>query len=415
MHFGMRQWIACSSTIAVILGVGIGLRAANGCRPSDAPASPAPKQSDTQPKPATLEFVMSKEGLPQKGEWRGMPAVGDLNEDGHLDFAASIRKGDGLHVFLGNGKGGFTDAKPGFNRYIEYGGSAIADLNKDGHLDIAFTTHGTPMQVFLGDGKGGFKASTEGIKNGDILEGVAVGDVDEDGNPDIVSLAWSGGGFYVFLGDGKGVWKQTRPITTTPERDYGHEVILKDMNGDGHLDIVATYGGPSIFVGDGKGHFKPWGKGLPQVQTWGICHNVAVGDVNGDGKPDLAVTGVAGIDELLGLSVYLQGADGVFTASNAGLPTDLTFKGVRFGDLDGDGKIDLVAQGGPDRKTAVYIWRGDGAGHWTQAAMLTGVGDTSEIVLADFNEDKALDILEVYMDAPGGIRLWLNRRGEASR
>lgn len=387
----------------------------------------SPADDSSQP---ALSFVVAKEGLPQKGEWRGKPAVGDLNEDGHLDIVSSIRKGDGLHVFHGNGKGGFTDAKIPFNRMLGYGASGVGDLNRDGHLDIAFTTHGVPLQVFLGFGQQGFKAcntpprpeqiapSNAGIRHDEILEGLAIGDVNEDGNPDIVALAWTASGFVVFLGDGKGAWKAERPIIPEKGRDFGHEVLLADANGDQHLDILATYGGPAIFVGDGKGRFTPWGKNLPVPDTWGICHGIAVGDVNEDGKLDIATTSVP-IDKMLGISVYLQGAEGSFTPSNAGLPADLDFFGVKLGDLDGDGHLDLVSEGGPETKLGVYVWRGDGKGNWVQSVILSDPaalrsGD-SEILLHDFDEDSLLDILEVYSHSPGGIRVWLQRRGEQTR
>lgn len=147
-----------------------------------------------QPPPAgvKLQFELSSEGLPASGSWRNSFDVADMNGDGHLDIIAPPQRGPGgvPAIFLGDGKGKWsrwTGVK--FGKALNYGSVVAGDLNKDGHQDVVVGAHLSSIFVFLGDGKGNFKESSEGLPERFGTRRVVLSDVDRDGDLDIVAIS----------------------------------------------------------------------------------------------------------------------------------------------------------------------------------------------------------------------------------
>jgi hypothetical protein len=121
---------------------------------------------------------------------------------------------------------------------------------------------------------------------------------------------------------------------------WRNSLAVADMNGDGKADIIAPperqgSNSPSVFLGDGKGHWKRWDATWPKGLNYG---GVATGDFNKDGHMDIAFA-----VHLDGVHVFLGDGKGTFTESSAGLPRDFPTRRVVVTDVDHDGAPDIVA------------------------------------------------------------------------
>jgi len=232
-------------------------------------------------------------------------AVADVNGDGIPDIVAAnncknnnCTNGE-VSVLLGNGDGTFQTAVSYNSAGVTTLSVAVADVNGDGHPDIVLAdqcnnsnncTSGQ-ISVLLGNGDGTFQTAVGYSSGGVNASAVAIGDVNGNGSPDLVvanacvsDSNCSNGSIAVLLGNGDGTF-QTASTTTTPSPGYNETIVLADVNGDHNLDVVSG-GGNMLLLGNGDGTFQtPIALGAGGIGT-------AVGDLNGDGRPDLAVGGV---------------------------------------------------------------------------------------------------------------------------
>jgi hypothetical protein len=213
-------------------------------------------------------------------------ATGDFNGDGKPDL---ITTGSNIiSVMIGNGDGTFQNAvltQPPF--YVEAMG--VGDFNSDGNLDVV-TAGDFTVNVFLGNGDGTFQYGASYI-SAESPESIAVADFNGDHKLDLAIANSEGGSFSVLLGNGDGTFQQpvNYPI------DFGVWIAAADFTGNGKLDLVVAndvverhgYGGATVFPGNGDGTFQEPGTFYRAVSETSY---VAVGDFNGDHKPDLAIT-----------------------------------------------------------------------------------------------------------------------------
>jgi hypothetical protein len=346
-----------------------------------------------------MTYSLARNGLPAVKIWKSQIKFGDVNGDGNADLAAVSRLADGPWVWLSDGKGNWTAAANGLPRETFCGGGVdFGDINKDGKMDLAIADHCKGVYAFFGDGEGNWTIAASGLPTVGS-EDVALGDFTNDGCLDIAIVTAQEEGIRGFKGDCKGTW--TEASDGLPLEEWGNGIVMADMNGDGNLDIVAAYSaGPRVYLGNGDGTWHDASGGLPAPDIHGLYWGIAVGDVNNDGRPDIAA-GAA----LPGVEVFLQGEDGTYQNSSQGI-TPMNALGITFADLDKDGNLDLIAAG----KTAmdeiggvygVHVFRGDGQGNWE--AVATGLPSTGKervwgVAAGDANGDGVPDIAAAFGD-----------------
>jgi hypothetical protein len=253
--------------------------------------------------------------------------TGDFNGDGNIDTLA-IQPGSighnascgppnaQLFSYLGTGNGQFV-AK-GTALALGVGsvqpGTITGDFNSDGKLDliVPYGCDANDNILFLpGNGDGTFGApvllnATQTLGQ----PGLLAGDLNNDKKLDFIY------GNAVFLGNGDGTFKQI-PLNPAPT-GTASVIALADLNGDGILDAVYSPGS-SIYAGNGEGTFQttPFYTVPISCGSSGVCtfaNSLALGDVNGDGNPDLLLLESSGsLSFSPSLVLYLGDGHGNFT------------------------------------------------------------------------------------------------------
>ncbi len=277
-------------------------------------------------------------------------AVADVNGDGRPDIVtANYDFSGGVTVLLGNGDGSFAPAAGSPFAAPNPVSVAVADVNGDGRPDIVTGNFNT-VTVLLGQVGGGFApAASSPFAAGMGYESVAVADVNGDGRPDIViasnnATATTGllGSVTVLLGNGAGSFAPAAGSPITVGR-YPQSVAVADVNEDGRPDIlIAGFDNDvTVLLGNGGGTFAPAAGSPFAVGTTPV--SIAVADVNGDGRPDIVTANSTSSN----VTVLLGQAGGGFTSA-AGSPFAVgAFPGsVAVADVNGDGRPDIVVSGG---------------------------------------------------------------------
>ncbi|HLZ43836.1 MAG TPA: FG-GAP-like repeat-containing protein [Candidatus Sulfotelmatobacter sp.] len=289
-------------------------------------------------------------------------AVADVNGDGKPDIVVANHDSDNVGVLLGNGNGTFQTA-------VVYGSGGlypykvvVADVNGDGKPDLVVAncsegcdnSDSNPgvVAVLLGNGDGSFQTAVAYGSGGYGAFSVAVTDVNGDGKPDLLvandcanncgqSYAGSVG---VLLGNGDGTFQTA--VAYGSGGDGADSVAEADINADGKPDLLVANGSSSVGVllGNGDGTFQTaevYGAGVGGYATF----SVAVGDVDGDGRPDIVLTSDCVNGDTCppgGVSVLLGNGDGTFqTPVVYGSGGQAAYSSV-IADVNGDGKPDLA-------------------------------------------------------------------------
>lgn len=320
-------------------------------------------------------------------------ALGDLNRDGKLDIV-TCNEGDTVTLFLGNGRGGFTPA-PGPAIAEAAHIIAIGDVNNDRSLDLALSHHdAVGVTILLGNGAGRFSpavgspfAAHQGARAHN--HGLALNDINSDGNLDITTSNQDENSVSVLLGNGKGGFTPAQgspfPVGRSP---YPH--VVADVNRDKNLDIITPNvrsNNVSVLLGNGRGGFAP-AAGSPFTVAFRPYY-VAVGDVNGDGSPDLVTTH----DDVNLMSTLLGDGSGGFAAA-PGSPLDLGRRAYKLlsSDVNGDSLSDLVV--GTEASDSVAVLLGSKDGRYLPApGSPYSAGRNPRIAVGDANGDGKPDII----------------------
>jgi len=305
--------------------------------------------------------------------------------------------------------------------------TTVGDLDGDGRSDLIAVAQsvpgdgGSPLKVMVkrADGNGGFGAATETLASqtrGSNLH-TAIGDVNGDGRPDLVvtmvNSGSSAGGFDVFLNTGGGnlslahgyLAPPTSQLAKTPQN-----IAIGDVTGDGKPDVVMLSSGIfpdylDVWVGDGTGEFSlqqqlRW----TSLTAWGqriVTTALALADVNGDGALDFLTNGE-------GAMVSYNDGAGTF-APPVGIGTiDSYVQGIGVSiataDLNGDGFEDVVYFDGLQFRVTLNSAGGfvSGTSLYQAVPSVTRSVSTS-MALADMNGDGHLDAVALVAEADDAL------------
>ena len=244
------------------------------------------------------------------GTYPSSVTTGDLNGDGMPDLAITNPRSSTVSVLLGNGNGTFKSQQT----FTTGGGGPnsvkVADLNGDGKSDLAFACYGDCVSVLLGNGNGTFQ-SPKTFSTGSSPSSITVGDMNGDGRPDL-AVANSGNSnipsttISVLLGNGDGTFQPQQALFSgkTPS-----SIVIGDINNDGKPDLAVAWGygiaTVSVFLGNLNGTFQPQTSFAAGSGTYSVTYS----DFNMDGKTDLVVANYSSNT----VSILLGNANGNFT------------------------------------------------------------------------------------------------------
>ncbi|HKP45204.1 MAG TPA: FG-GAP-like repeat-containing protein [Pyrinomonadaceae bacterium] len=260
----------------------------------------------------------------------------DFNRDGKLDLATANPNAGNITILLGKGDGTFeTPVNYSVGRLPTH--IRAADFNRDGWLDIAVFGGNKDVNVLLNLGHGVFD-HPQSYPFTQLPGALAVGDANSDGNPDLIIGMRDVKAVYVMLGNGNGTFQPfvSSDATAVQNGTGPYSIVAGDFDRDGKLDVALSDETLKIMKGNGDGTFR-----APSFNTRlrNTSADLKSGDLNGDGKLELISAGVFASGAI---QVLLGGGDGTFQDAGEQV-LGSTSVSVVVADLNGDTKSDLAA------------------------------------------------------------------------
>ncbi|WP_177236632.1 FG-GAP-like repeat-containing protein [Spirosoma endophyticum] len=313
--------------------------------------------------------------------------VSDFTGDGKNDLAMGNANASSISILPGNGDGSFGTTITIKTSGISLNQLLVGDFNGDGRPDLMAglldrLSTSSRFVLLLNKGNGEFGPETN-ISGGNSV----VGDFNGDGNLDIATDTYFA--ITVQLGNGKGEFI-TKYDAYVKKSDLGfNSIALGEFNGDGRPDLVkieVKSGIGWILLGDDGGKFGATSSDLIRLDLNQLPLSVVSGDFNQDGRIDIATVGNLQSNTI---SVLLNLGNGTFSS-----PTNLALEksptSVNVNDFNGDGKLDIAST---SNSNTVSVLLGNGNGSFGTAVNLTTNNGINSMASGDFNGDDKLDLV----------------------
>ncbi|MBV9493820.1 MAG: VCBS repeat-containing protein [Acidobacteria bacterium] len=400
-----------------------------------------------------IRFEESSSGLPTAGSWRNGLTIADMNNDGFPDIVTPPQRGGGgvlPAIFLGDGKGNWKIWSSVVWPYgIQYGTVAAADFNKDGNMDLAFAVHLSGVRVWLGDGKGNFTDSSKGLPMQNYpTRRLVVTDLDQDGWPDVLAVNEGPtsidknvayGKAVGFLNKNKGA-EWTAVAAADPKYMFaGDWLSTGNFNKDKYPDFLAAsiyfQASQILYLSKDKGKWDPVSSDGDVIPYLSYYFANAAGPFSSKKTDDAilsfirfwpqdadaskvsapAVPIVSGVDRITFTGSEPKRVPIMRWAGNRGVT------GMATGDLDGDGNLDVAFTRFDPRELVILL--GDGNGGFKRAeisGLMLEAKTNYDLKIADVNGDGRPDVILMYESGSetrfesqnGSIHVYLNRGGE---
>ena len=293
-------------------------------------------------------------------------AMGDVDGDGSLDLYAPQGNGDAHVLFINDGSGAFVDEADARlpADYPSGAAARMADVDNDGDLDIfaadGYASAGPPFgHLYINDGSGVFTEAEGAIP--DSISGIDIDDVeffdaDRDHDLDLVVNAHADGIGALWFNDGSGTFTAGGTIAPPATGNFHYNVAPCDVDGDGDLDLwIDNIGGSfteQLQINDGAGNFTDETSTRVSGNPGADDNGIICSDIDDDGDLDAIVLSLSTSERYL-----VNDGDGNFTFLDGTFPgpTDCTLWG-EMGDLDGDGRFDLVTAQGECGNTIEQVY-----------------------------------------------------------
>ncbi|MCC6323144.1 MAG: VCBS repeat-containing protein [Phycisphaerales bacterium] len=313
------------------------------------------------------------------GDAPGDIATGDFDGDGRVDVVTSNYNGHSISMLRGNQDGTFqfpSNTSVGANTFPN--AVAVGDLSRDGHLDVVTANFNTGNVTVLNGSASGAMTSPLTYATGGNPMDVQIADLNRDGALDIAVAHQAGVNAAVLINNGTGGFGAPTLVNCGGGQDA---LAIADMDMDGKLDLViGTLANTLLIRGNGNGTFQP-----ATTIAAGAVSDVVVGDLNRDGRPDVA-TVLYTADTL---TVTLNTGGGTFGTPTVYSASDGPVS-VNIADINRDGNNDVIVGHGLIAATRFYLGWPDGI---LQEVPFTGLFGAGQVRVVDLNSDGYPDLV----------------------
>ena len=321
-------------------------------------------------------------------------AVGDVNNDHHIDFVVANSGTNNIEVFISQQNGSFANQETYSTGFESNPRSlAIDDFNNDSYADIVFANYNTnSIGIFLGYGNGTFHNQTVISLGSSHPLFVTTGDFNKDNRIDIAVVNDGTNTISILLSYGNGSFHHQITYSTGYD-SLPSSLVVGDFNNDSHLDIAVANSGTDnigIFLNYGNGTFTN-----QQIYTTTLNSNpssIAAGDFNNDTILDIVVAHYAAGN----IGIFFGCGNGSFLPQiSYTIDTNTSAQYVTVNDMDKDNALDIVIV--DSQNARIHVLPGYGNGSFGTITTYDGVSGSMPvwITVNDFNSNNQSDVVVV--------------------